>query len=199
VGYTSPTLGGFYYAVFTASSTITSVDLNLQDLLTSNWTFTGIYATNTFLPGRLSGGAVVPTLQGWAPGLTNAYALVGWSSSVAGRDWNTVAARLAGASLRNGVWTGPNWNNRSSGGFIGVTEVGYGEAGGSVGSGLLPPLVLFGAAGTPQGQPIGSPFDMFVVGGNTASAAPEPKACPLFLTGTLFCIAYRRLRAQPQK
>src|SRR5438445_2301022 len=57
-GHTSPALGGFYYAVFTAASTTTSVDANLQNLLSGSWTFTGFYATNAGIAtgGRLNGG-----------------------------------------------------------------------------------------------------------------------------------------------
>src|SRR5437016_2154352 len=71
VGNTAPVLGSFYYAVFTASSTITSVDPNLQDLLGPNWTFTGIYATNSavatggrLLNGAGTGAAGIQTSQG---------------------------------------------------------------------------------------------------------------------------------------
>src|SRR5207245_8678066 len=49
-GPTSPALGGFYYAVFTAASTVSSIDPSLQALLTGAWTFDGLYATNSAQP-----------------------------------------------------------------------------------------------------------------------------------------------------
>src|SRR5712691_3317401 len=55
-GPTAPTLGGFYYGVFTAPSTVTTIDNNLQGLLGPAWTFTGVYATNTAFAGRLTAG-----------------------------------------------------------------------------------------------------------------------------------------------
>ena len=192
VGYTSTTLGGFYYGVFSASSMITSVDPSLQDLLSTKWTFTGVYATNTFgIAGRFTGGVNVTTLHGWEPGVTNSYLLVGWSSSIAGRDWNAVSGQLAGASLQNGVWKGPNWRVASDGGFIGVTEIGFGEAGGWFQGNPLPPLALFGTTETPQGIPIGSPFDMFVVGADPG-AVPEPSAYALLSLATTALVIRRR-------
>src|SRR6266481_2181310 len=45
-GTGAPVLGSFYYAVFTAASTTTTIDPSLQALLTAAWTFDGVYATN---------------------------------------------------------------------------------------------------------------------------------------------------------
>src|SRR6266852_2124436 len=67
-GNTSPAPNGFVYALFTAPFGTTNTDLT-----SGQWTFTGPYATNTFVSsgGRLNGGAGLTTLTGWPPGLTN--------------------------------------------------------------------------------------------------------------------------------
>src|SRR2546430_14800775 len=78
-GSTANVGGQFYYAVFTAPSTVTSA--NASDLLTSTWTFDGIYGTNIAAAGRLSGGNGVATAQGWAPGATNSFLVAGWSAT----------------------------------------------------------------------------------------------------------------------
>src|SRR5437016_3558767 len=46
---TPPTLGGFYYEVLTAPSTVTTVDASLQGLLSGPWSDTGLQLTNTSL------------------------------------------------------------------------------------------------------------------------------------------------------
>src|SRR5438105_15088786 len=83
-GNTAPILGSFYYAVFTAASTVTSVDANLQNLFNpSIWTFTGLYATNSavatggrLMNGGATGAAGAPA-TGWTPGQTNSFILLG--------------------------------------------------------------------------------------------------------------------------
>src|SRR2546423_978845 len=106
VGNTSSSVNGFFYGLFIAPSTVSS--LSPSDLLTATWTFTGVYATNTSATsgGRLSGGADV-LVPGWN-GTSNAYAVIGWSANVAGKNWSAVAAQLSGAAFNNGVWSGPN-------------------------------------------------------------------------------------------
>src|SRR5437870_13854008 len=68
-GNTAPSSSGlsYYYAVFTADSTVTSVDANGQNLLSPSWTFDGIHASNTLATagGRLSGGTAA-TVEGWS-------------------------------------------------------------------------------------------------------------------------------------
>src|SRR3989442_1058236 len=79
-GPTSPhTVQAFYYGLFTASPTVTS--LSPLDLLTPAWTFTGLYATNTANTngGRLNGGINVVVPTGWPANVTNSFAVAGWS------------------------------------------------------------------------------------------------------------------------
>src|SRR6267378_3312780 len=75
---TSPAPLGFYFGVFTAPSTVTSA--TALDLLSSTWTFTGLYGTNTAATagGRMSGGNGAATSTGWNPGETNSFAILGW-------------------------------------------------------------------------------------------------------------------------
>jgi len=192
-GNTAPVLGGFYYAVFTAASTVTSIDVNLQNLLNGTWTFTGVYATNSAVAtgGRLlTGGGIATTTQGWTPGQTNSYLLLGWSGNLATTDVNSILNQLRGAQLQGGFWVGGGFTNLFSG-FLGVTPIGFGEAGG--GTTGLGPLQLFGATATAAGQPIGSnpnpsPFDLFVVCG----PCPEPSAFALAGLGAAAVLFLRR-------
>src|SRR5215471_745838 len=134
-GNTAPVLGTFYYAVFTASSTIRSIDPNLQDLLSPNWTFTGVYATNSAVAtgGRLLNGAAqgtggLATSQGWVPGQTNSFLLLGWSAAIAGMDVTSVENQLRGAVFCNGYWTGGGFGtNTGINGlaFVGATAIGF--------------------------------------------------------------------------
>jgi hypothetical protein len=188
-GNTSPALGGFYYGVFTASSTITSIDPNLQDLLGPNWTFTGVYATNTAIAsgGRLNGGLGVTALQGWTPGVTNSYLLLGWSASIAGEDWSSVSNQLRGATFSFGSWCLPH-TIIAQAAFLGVTSIGFGEAGG--GTTGLPPFPLFGQTPNPAGNPISTPFDLYAL-----SLCPEPATPALMFFGVAALLAWRRARS----
>ena len=196
-GNTAPVLGGFYYAVFTAASTVTSIDVSLQNLLTSTWTFTGVYATNSAVAtgGRLLNGASgIATTQGWTPGQTNSYLLLGWSGNLATFDVNSILNDLRGAQLQGGGWTvgGFATNDFSGLAFVGATTIGFGAAGG--GTTGLGPLLLFGPANDPAGNPIGanpnpSPFDLFIV----CNSCPEPSAFALAGLGAA-AILFRRRR-----
>jgi hypothetical protein len=187
-GNTSAGLGGFYYAVFTAASTTTTIDTSLQNLLTSAWTFTGIYATNTAVAsgGRMNGGVGAVTSQGWAPGTTNSYLLLGWSANVAGEDVNSILNEIRGATLSGGAWSGGGFatNGAAGGGFVGATAIGFGEAGG--GTTGLGAFGLFGTTPTPAGTPIGTPTDLFVV------SVPEPGTFALAGLGAAALLIFRR-------
>src|SRR5438094_10306327 len=58
-GLTATAANGFYYALLTAPYETTN-----SDLASGLWTFTGLYATNTTVPGRLNGNNNVATLTG---------------------------------------------------------------------------------------------------------------------------------------
>ena len=163
-GNTSPAANGFYYALFTADPSVTS--LSPLDLLSATWRFTGTYATNTGNPdgGRLLGGFCT-RVAGWHD-TTNSYVFAGWSANIAGPDWNAVATQLTGASFNNGVWSGPNWLLPSDRGFFGVSMVGRGVALNPVHG--QPCFNLFGMV--PYGYidtPISTGWDLFVT-------VPEP-------------------------
>src|SRR5689334_22325401 len=96
VGPTAATAQGFYYGLFVAPSTVSTIDTSLQNLLTPTWTFTGVYATNTGLVGRLNGGT--PTVPNWPAATFETYLIVGWSSNL-GHDWSLVGNELQGATF----------------------------------------------------------------------------------------------------
>jgi hypothetical protein len=184
------TSGGqvFYYALFTAPSTVSS--LAASDLLTGTWTFSGIYASNTSTfatGGRFNGGLGAATLQGWPASQTNSYALASWSANIAGQNWSAVANQLVGANLAGGEWRGPNWNSTSDLGYFGVSAVGFGKAGG--GSASDPAFSLFGAGPTATGTPITSGFTDFVV------SVPEPTSFALAGLGAAALVIFRRRKA----
>jgi len=188
IGPTATNLGGFYYGVFTAPSTVTS--LSPSDLLTPTWTFTGLYGSNrpTSTGGRLVGGGfgvTVPT--GWAEFETRSFVVAGWSANVALPDWTAVQVQLTGTSFNNGIWSGPNWSPSSAGGFFGVSAVGVGTAYPGVGYFDLPIFTLFGTTQVLEGTPIPG-FDLFVVN------APEPSTWTLAAFGIVALLASRACR-----
>jgi hypothetical protein len=181
-GNAGPAVQGFYYGVFTAASTVTTIDASLQALLSPTWTFTGSYATNSAAAtgGRISGGTQ-NTGTGWEAGVTNSYLVVGWSASL-GHDWTVVRNLLQGASLVNGVWTGGAFSVQ--GAFLGASTIAFGAAGG--GTTGNPAFSLFGTTPTGQGTPIPGGFDMFVV------SVPEPSSFALAGLGAAALLIFRR-------
>ncbi|HEV2392996.1 MAG TPA: PEP-CTERM sorting domain-containing protein [Verrucomicrobiae bacterium] len=177
-GNTATVAGGFYYGVFTAPSTVTS--LTPADLLGTTWTFTGSYATNIPAGGRLSGGSTAVTSTGWPAGQTNSFVVVGWSSNL-GHDWATIAAELNGSTLNNGAWAGGHWTRT---GFFGLSGVGFGEAGGGPNS--LPPFALFGSGPTAAGTPLTAGFPLYI------TAVPEPATFALAGLGAAALLIFRR-------
>jgi len=96
-----------------------------------SFTFPNVYGTNSGIAaGRFSGGNGI-TVNGWAPGVTMSYQVVGWSSSL-------------GTTFNNAWLTKP-----PTGGLFGESSIASGVAGG--GSQSLPPLIPFGGTGIPTG------------------------------------------------
>jgi hypothetical protein len=174
-GNTATAALGFYYAVLTAPSSVTTVDPSLQQLLSAPWSDTGLMGTNASPAGLEN--STRSTVLNWGIGQTNAYVVVGWSANE-GLTWAAVAAKLAGASLSGGVWSGGGLGNTSNGGngFLGATTVGFRMAGGvDTGGNTIPPPQLFGAGPDAQGQP--------VVGSTTLWVAPVPEPSTMALAG----------------
>lgn len=178
-GVTGVAAQGFYYGLFTASSTVTSMDPNAQELLTSAWTFTGNYATNLASAGRLNGGANVATVTGWTPGQTNSFVIAGWSANL-GHDWSTIAAELTGAQLAGGLWSGANWAGQ---GYFGLSVVSFGMAGG--GTTGLSQFQLFGNP-SGQGNSLTAGWSLY------ATAVPEPATVALAGIGAAALLIFRR-------
>lgn len=172
---------GFYYALLTAPSTVTTVDASLQQLLTATWTFTGQYATNTGLAGRLGGGSGVAA-TGWAAAATNSFIVVGWSANM-GATWAAVGALLNGATYSGGSWAGGGLTGAD---WLGASGVGFGQAGGvDPVSGLsFQPYNVFGAASA-SGTPITSGFSLYTV-------VPEPGTMALAGLGAAAMLIFRR-------
>jgi hypothetical protein len=171
-GLTAPLPGSFIFALFTAPSTVTTV--TAQDLLSRTWTFTGLYATNTAQAGRFKGGAGLAI--GWPPGLTNSFAVLGWSTS-AGVAWAQISAELNGAQFAFGSWYG---GAVVGGAFYGLSAVSSGAAGGTdpATGQLLQPFPLFGALPNSQGFPLTTGFDLYGV-------MPEPSLPSFLILGWL--------------
>jgi hypothetical protein len=178
-GPTSPVPGSFIYGVFTAPSTVTTIDAYLLNLLTSTWTFTGVYATNTALStgGRFSGGAGVPTVTGWPAGVTNSYLVLGWSANI-GTTWSAVSSAMMDAAISSGGST------LIYGGWLGASAIGFGAAGG--GTGGLPAFSLISTAGPDaQGTPISTGWQLYTV-------IPEPGTIVLAGLGAASLMIFRR-------
>src|SRR5579863_1569934 len=64
--------GSYYFGLLTAPPATTNP---------GQFTFAGVYATNTSSPGRLDGGEPA-VVAGWLPGETRSFLVAGWSSSL---------------------------------------------------------------------------------------------------------------------
>ena len=181
VGTTGTALGGYTYGVFTAASTVTTIDASLQNLLTATWTFTGVYATNSAIAsgGRLNGGLGVATTTGWTPGVTNSYLILGWSANMG--TWASVSTALTGATFNAGGWGG---GGLTSGDWLGASSIAFGAAGG--GASGLPAYSLISTAGpNGQGTPIATGWDLYTV-------VPEPGTLALGGLGVAAMLIFRR-------
>ena len=152
-----PSLGSYYFALLTAAP-------GTKD--PRQFTFSGLYATNTATAGRFSGGYDIEA-PGWAAGTIKSFMVAGWSASL-GQNWNQ-------------EWLAGNFDKI---GFFGLSGIGTDAAGGFFGNWPLPPMNVFGGAlGIPSG------FSLFPV-----PAVPEPAAASLAALGVAMLIAYRRNR-----
>ena len=181
---TPPTAQGFYFGLFTASSTITSATIN--DILTPTWTFTGLYGTNTAATagGRMSGGNGAATLTGWQPGVTNSFVVVGWSANL-GHDWTLIRDQAAsgGVNFSGGAYYGTGWATTVNA-FLGLTAVGFAQAGG--GPTGIPAPNLFGPIST-QANPVQGLTDLYPV-----LNIPEPSTFALAGLGAAALVIFRR-------
>jgi hypothetical protein len=137
------------------------------------FTFSGLYATNQPVNGRILGGASVPVV-GWVPGTSRSFLIAGWSISL-GHDWN------------------PAWmhGDFSAQGFWGLSSIGTGIAGGSSGVSPipLPPLNLFGGVnGVLAGWNLGP-----------VTPVPEPSSLPLAALGVAAVLICRCRRMGPNR
>jgi hypothetical protein len=170
VGDTSPAPNGFYYELLTAPSSVTTVS-SFQALLSAPWSDTGISATNTASAGRLRAGSS-SIASFWPEGQMESFVLVGWSSDW-GSTWSALAAKLSGSDL---TFSGGAWTTGSGGPFgswLGISSVGFGEAGGE----SLPAFSVFGSNPTSQGTPIAG-FDLYPI-------TPEPGSANLAALGLI--------------
>jgi len=171
--------GGVFYELFTAASTVTTIDSSLQGLFSGAWTDTGFTGGSSALAGRASSTmSAAPT--GWDFNTFRSYIIVAWSATE-GSSWQTVSNKLAGATLAGGQWTG---GTLAGGGFLGATTIQQAQPGG--GSPALPTFALFGASGSSQGTPITTPTDLFIVN------VPEPGTFALAGLGAAAMLIFRR-------
>jgi hypothetical protein len=139
------------------------------------FTFAGLYATNTTSAGRLQGGLLSPGVaaQNWAAGETKSFLVAGWSADN-GNVWNPAWIAPGNVHLANGDFAGTPL------GWFGVSTIGTGVAGGPDSNGNnLPTLALFGALPS-----INTGFTMVQV--------PEPATMALAGLGAAALLIFRR-------
>jgi hypothetical protein len=154
----------FFYALFAAPSTVTSV----SGVMDANWMFTGNYATNIATAGRLRGYGVLPSP--WGFGTTFNFLVRGWSSTVAGQDWGSVQGFIS------------NFENDPNaaglpGQFFGTSSIATIVQGGPAG----PTAVLFGT--TPGSTIQGFTLDQVPI--------PEPSIFAIIGLGALMFFRLR--------
>ena len=141
----------------------------------NNFSFSGIYATNTTTPGMLNGGSGV-AVPGWAAGTPRDYAVFGWNPTTAGVLYNS-------SWLNPDLSVGPHPPDR-----FGLSSISSGIAGGATGGGTVPNLNVFGG---PSGIPNGFSINLY-------APVPEPSTIALLgLGATVLLIRYRRKRTTP--
>lgn len=108
--------GSYYFGLLTSSAA------------SGPFTFTGVYGTNSSVPGRIA--AYTTSVPGWGPQTTMFYEVVGWSASL--------------GQAFDAAWLTGNFGVRS--GFFGISSVASGVAGGGVPV-PTPAWNLFGGTG----------------------------------------------------
>jgi hypothetical protein len=92
-GTTRTNIGSYYYALFVAPTTQTTVDATF-----TGWTFTGNYGTNSSVTGRLKGNSLdsgtAVAIPNYSPGNQVNFVVLGWSANL-GRDYQAVLGELA--------------------------------------------------------------------------------------------------------
>lgn len=150
-------VGSFYFGLLVAAPG--TVD-------PKEFTFTGVMATNSGVAaGRfVFNGAQVPA-SFWGPGITKAYEVAGWSSSL-GTTFNPAWLRAGPMGPTTAVF--------------GLSAIGTGAAGGTdVNGNALPPFPLFGGTGITSG---------FLL----PELLPEPTSMALASLGAVALFIYRR-------
>jgi hypothetical protein len=175
----------YYYALFIADSTVTSVGSPLDPTRTAGWGqviwnsgnpagVTGAaYATNT-AAGRFAGNPTTDDVlvSGRGTGTSASFMVVGWSSQVAGQDWAT-AKTFIDAYLDSGNGSAPTT------GWIGASAIATSV---QLGGGLTPAGNIFGAN---PGQVLG--FNL-----NMVTPVPEPSTFALAGLGAAALLIFRR-------
>jgi len=188
-GNTASTLGGYYYEVLTAPSTVSALtDASFSGWIAAGWSDTGLLGTNTTIAGRASAGSGA-TVNNWAAGVQQSFVVVGWSANE-GTTWASVAAKLTDAHF-TGTGNGAGyWDQGAtlvSGGFLGVTVMGAAQSGG--GSSGLPAFSLFGTGGSSQGTPIIGTTELYAI---QTVITPEPTSMALAGLGIAAGMILRR-------
>jgi hypothetical protein len=167
----------FYYALLEdASATVTGgnvTGLTANPLNSATWTFSGVMMTN-INNGLLNGGTAVADSM-WGFNTTNAFFVVGWSTSL-GTTWLALSNNLAASVANGGNWT--------TAGYYGISAVGFGQPGGGTPSN--PTFHIFSGA-TSQGTGVSG----FVL---NAVPVPEPATLALAGLGGLSLLMFRRQR-----
>jgi hypothetical protein len=145
--------GSYYFGLLIAPTNVTSL---------SQFTFAGIYATNTGVDGMFAGGSIV-SVPNWAAGTSQNYRVAGW--------W-----------VGMGPYFTPAWLVDPGSAVFGVSAVGSGIAGGSAGGSNFPALDLFGGtSGLQQG------FTLY-----PQALVPEPSTLGLLISAGIILVAKRR-------
>ncbi len=171
-GLTATNANSFYYALFVAPASVTSVgNVAFND---ANWTFTGDYATNAARAGHLYGTTTAnetTVVPGYAPGASASFTVVGWSANIG----STLADLKA--------W----YANPAITGWIGQSAVATNMM---VGGGIYaPPPIFYPIGTTTLGEIDGFTFNLIA-----AVPTPEPSTPALIGCATVMLAWLRRHR-----